>query len=240
MNTNEAHAPENPQPMAQPRIVVKAVPPHQTRPAPREVQDRARLATEVKGSLDMVRKTAENWRTGMAGLVTLVTATLLFKGRDSITDYASWVGYVLGALVLGSLVLAVVSLWLFLTAAYGRLRPTSAQAILDAGGVDVHNVHLATAALGDLSTARRLGLASAALLAAALLVSWYGPAPKAESDAYVKVVVHSETAPETETSLCGELKALDRDVTVLQVAGEPKVRQLMTRRLVSLNVVASC
>jgi hypothetical protein len=240
MNTNETSTPESPQPMAQPRIVVKAVPPHQTRPAPREVQDRARLATEVKGSLDVVRKTAENWRTGMAGLVTLVTATLLFKGRDSINDYANWIRYVLGALVLVSLVLAVASLWLFLTAAYGRLKPTSAQAILDAGGVDIHNVHLTTAALGDLNVARRLGLASAGLLAAALLLSWYGPAASAEPDTHVKVVVASETSPETETPLCGELKALDRDVTVLQVAGEPEARRVKTERLVSLNIVASC
>src|SRR5438128_11168532 len=134
MNTNETSTPESPQPMAQPRIVVKAVPPHQTRPAPREVQDRARLATEVKGSLDKVRATAENWRTGMAGLVTLVTATLLFKGRDTIADYHAWVRYALGALTALALLLGIVSLWLFLSAAYGRIRPVSAQSVLAAGG----------------------------------------------------------------------------------------------------------
>ena len=34
----------------------------------------------------MIRKTAENWRTGMAGLTALVTASLLFHGGET----ASW------------------------------------------------------------------------------------------------------------------------------------------------------
>src|SRR6476661_372636 len=83
---------------------IKAVRPQERRPEPRDLQDSARITEEVKGSLDRVRKTAENWRTGMASLATLVTATLLFKGRDSITEYADWVGYTLGALVLLSLI----------------------------------------------------------------------------------------------------------------------------------------
>jgi hypothetical protein len=221
------------------RPVIKAVRPHETRPDPREMQDRARIAEEVKGSLDRVRKTAENWRTGMAGLATLVTATLLFKGRGSIIEYAGWVGYTLGALVLLSLILAVASLWLFLTAAYGRLGPTSAQSILDGGGVDVHNIQLTTVSLHDLRIARRLGLASAGFLAVGLLISWYGPAGKHPAT-HVKVVIASESSPKTELLLCGELKALDGNVAVLQVDGEPDPRRLKTERLISLKIVASC
>jgi hypothetical protein len=218
--------------------VIKAVPPHQIHPGPRDVQDRARIAEEVKGALDSIRKTAENWRTGMAGLATLVTATLLFKGHDSITDYEGWVRYTLGAVVLLSLVLAVVSLWLFLTAAYGRLRATSAQAILDAGGVDVYNVHLATVALHDLNLARILSLVSAGLLAAGLLFSWYGPSQ--ESPSQTKIVVGSEASPGIEQHYCGQLKALDKDAVVIQIEGEPDPRRFKTVRLISLKIVKSC
>lgn len=221
------------------KLVIKAVRPHDTRPGPRDLEDRARIAEELKGSLDRIRKTAENWRTGMAGLTALVTATLLFKGRASITDYAEPVGYALGALVVLSLALAIASLWRFLMAAHGRLAATSAQSILDAGGVDVRNVHLATTALADLNLARGLGLASAALLALALLLSWYGPAGKSTA-ARVKLVIAAEPPGTTEQSLCGELKALDGTVVMLQVDGEPQPRRLKTERLVSMKTLASC
>jgi hypothetical protein len=221
------------------KIIVKAVRPHDTRPGRHDVGDRVRIADEVKGSFDRVRKTAENWRNGMAGLTTLVTATLLFKGRSSITDYAEWVGYALGALVLVALVLAGASLWLFLEAAYGRITATSTQSILDAGGVDLHNIQLATAALRDLKIARRLSLASAGFLAAGLLISWYGPAAKEPAN-HAKIVVASETSPTTELPLCGELKALDKNTVVLQIDGEPEPRRLKTARLSSFKIVMSC
>jgi len=129
--------------------VIKLVPPHDPNPSASEIGDRARLAEEVRGSLERVRKTAENWRTGMAGLVTLVTATLLFKGQNTIAAYDPWVRYALGVLALLAVSLAIASLWLFLSAAYGRIRAVSIQSILQEGGVDVRNVHLATTALDD-------------------------------------------------------------------------------------------
>jgi hypothetical protein len=231
--------PDRPKSTHPKKPVIKAVHPHETRPETRDLQDRARIAEEVKGSLDRVRKTAENWRTGMAGLATLVTATLLFKGRGSIIDYADWVGYTLGALVLLSLIFAVAALWLFLTAAYGRLRPTSAQSILDAGGVDVHNFQLTKAALHDLTMARRLALAGAGFLALGLVISWYGPVSR-PSTPRVKLVIASETSPRTELSLCGELTALDGNIAVLQIDAEPDPRRLKTGQLISLKIVASC
>jgi len=230
---------ESVQPRAHVRTVVKAVRPHQVRPGPHDLKDRAHLAEEVKGSLERVRKIAENWRTGMAGLTALVIATLLFKGRTSITEYAAWVGYLLGALMLVALFLAVASLWLFLRASYGQVTATSAQSILDAGGVDIYNVQLATAAVRDLNVARGLSLASAGFLAAGLLISWYGPAVTRATN-HVKIVIASEGSSKTELHYCGELKALDKDLLVLQIDGEPDPRRLKTERLISLKVVTSC
>jgi len=221
---------------------IKPVPPHDPVPSAREIGDRARLAEEVKGSLEKVRKTAENWRTGMAGLVTLVTATLLFKGQDSIAMYDPPVQYALGLLALLGLVLGIASLWLFLTAAHGRLRPVTAQSILDAGGVDVRDVHLATTALNDLWYAQRLALGSAISLAAAIALSWYGPTEPSKPLAMVKVVIRvgSEGQQSAETTVCGELTAQDGATTVLKIKGEPDARRLSTQRLVSLVLVAKC
>jgi hypothetical protein len=222
------------------RRVIKPVPPVDPNPSAIEIGDRARLAEEVKGSLERVQKTAENWRTGVAGLVTLVTATLLFKGQDKITAYDPSVQYILGALALLSLGLAIVSLWLFLSAAYGRTRAVSAQSILEGGGVDVRNVHLATTALDDLWWAQRWAIVSAALLAGAIALSWYGPTAASKPLAFVRVVVRGASEAQSAETLCGELIAQDGATTVLKITGEPDAQRIPTQRLVSSVLVATC
>ena len=222
------------------RHVIKPVPPHDPKPSASEIGDRGRLAEEVRGSLERVRKTAENWRTGMAGLITLVTATLLFKGQNTISAYEPWVQYTLGGLALLAMVLAIASLWLFLSAAYGRMRLVSTQSILQEGGVDVRNVHLATTALDDLWRAQGLAIGSAVFLAAAIAVSWYGPTAASKPPAFVKVVVRGAPAAQSAETLCGELTAQDGATTVLKIKGEPDARRLPTPQLVSLVLVAKC
>jgi hypothetical protein len=222
--------------------VIKPVPPHNPNPSASEIGDRARLAEEVRGTLERVRKTAENWRTGVAGLVTVVTGTLLFKGQNMITAYEPWVRYSLGVLALLATALAIASLWLFLSAAYGRIRAVSAKSILQEGGVDVRNVHLATTALEDLWWAQRLAIGSTVLLAAVIALSWYGPPTAASKPpAFVKVLFRGADAPQSSTeTLCGELTAQDGAITVLKIKGEPEPRRIPTQRLVSLVLVATC
>ncbi|KJC45377.1 hypothetical protein UB31_00295 [Bradyrhizobium sp. LTSP849] len=209
-------------------------------PSASELGDRARLAEEVKGALERVRKTAESWRTGTAGLLTLVTTILLFKGQGTINAYEPWVQYALGGLTLLAVVLAMISLWLFLLAAYGRLRTVTVQSILTEGGVDIRNVNLATAALNDLGWAQLLAVISAALLAAAIALSWYGPTAASKPLAFVKMVVRGATASQPTETLCGELTAQDGTNTVLKIKGEPDARRLPTPQLVSLVLVATC
>ena len=103
--------------------------------------------------------------------------------------------YALGVLALLAVGLAIASLWLFLSAAYGRIRAVSAQSILQEGG-DIRNVQLATTALNDLWWAQRLAISSAALLAAAIALSWYGPTAASMPPAFAKVLVRSADAPD--------------------------------------------
>ena len=222
------------------RRVIKPVRPHDLTPSASEIGDRAQLAEEVRGSLERIRKTAENWRTGVAGLVTLVTATLLFKGQNTIAAYEPSVRYALGALTLLSLVLAIASLWLFLLAANGRIRQVSAQSILNEGGVDVRNVHLATTALDDLWWAQRLAIASAVLLATAIALSWYGPTAGSKPLALAEIVVRAEAAGLSPEKICGELSGQDGATTVLKIKGEPDPRRIATQRLMSLVLVPKC
>lgn len=212
---------------------VEPVPPHDRTPDPGELDDRGRLAEEVTDSLTRIRTTAENWRTGMAGLLALVTATLVFKGKDSITAYDMPVRITLGVLTGLALIAGVMALLRFLRAAHGVPEVVSTDSVIAEGGVDVRDVRLAHVALDDMNTARQLALGSAALLAVALLLSWYGPTQPGTS--MVKVVVRGEPQP-----ICGVLKAQDGTTTVVQVKGEPAERRLPTSALVSTVLTPTC
>lgn len=207
---------------------------------PRAIASKIARANEVRCSLEKIRSTADSWRTGMAGLVTLVTGTLLFKGQAAIADYDVWVRYTLGVLTLFALIFGTVSLWLFLSAAHGRVRPVSAQSILDEGGVDIRNIHLATTALDDLRSAQRLAIASALSLAVALVLSWYAPTKASEPIAFVRVAVRSEHAFQIAEIVCGELTAQDGTTTIIRVKGEPSPRIITTQKMISLILISQC
>ena len=218
--------------------VLKPSLPHNPKPAGRELEDRARLDEAARASLDTVHTMATDWRTGMAGLITLVTATLLFQGKGSINDYSRGVQVTLGVLVVASLAASVASLLLFLTAAHGRPGPVPAQVILDQG-LDVYNLGLALVALRDLRRARRWGVASAVLLAAGIVLSWYGETQVTTAVAPVSVTVRPGSVA-AGLPLCGELKGLDGTTTVLQIDGEPGARSIPTADIIGLRVVAGC
>lgn len=220
--------------MTKPSRGIKVVAPHDPTPSAAEVRERLRLAEEATTALKRVRTTAENWKTGMTGLIALVTGTLLFKGRDNIAAYDTWVRIGLGVLTGLSLLFGVLALLRFLTAAHGKPEAVSAQSVIDEGGVYVRDVKLAAAALKDLDVARPLALTSAALLALALGLSWYGPARPSTPPAFAKVTFDEEK------TACGTLVAQNGTTTELKVAGEPDARRIPTSGLVSVVLVAAC
>lgn len=219
---------------------VRPVLPHDLTPDRGEIGDRANLADEVKGALERIRKAAENWKNGMAGLVALVTATLLFKGEDKISSYETGVQLTLAGLALVALGLGMLSLWLFLRAAHGRIRQVTSDSIIRDGGIEVRNNKLATEALEDLGCAQKVALVSAFLLAAAICVSWFGPTAESKPPAFTHMVVRGATASEPSVSVCGELTAQDGATTVLKVKGRPDDLRVPTQRLVSVVLLKTC
>jgi hypothetical protein len=207
------------------------------RPTAGDVLEQERAAEAARGSLDRVRKTADNWRLGMAGLVTLATATLLFKGRSAIQDYAEWARWVMGGLVLISLVAGIVSVLLFLRAAYGQPKVIRAADIAKVGGFDAYNLSLAQAALADLAGARRWAIGSLILLALGIGVSWYAPAATKGPIASVEVTYSSGNG---QLSKCGTLKSADAKGVRLQVKGEGVASEIPTSQLISLVLVNHC
>ena len=178
----------------------------------------------------------------MAGLVTLVTGTLLFKGQGSINSYEVWVRVALGALVGLSLAAGVTSLLLFLNAAYGQPKVLTTQEIADTGGIDAYNLRLAQAAVGDLKWARRWALASVTLLALAITLAWYGPSASSGAAAFAKVtytpvVVVGQAAKRVR---CGVLEAANSKGIRLQVSGEQASISIDPAQLVSIIIVSKC
>jgi hypothetical protein len=222
---------------AQAGVSVRAVPPKRKRPTPRDVLEQERAAEAARGGLERVRKTADNWRLGMAGLVTLATATLLFKGRTAIQDYVEWARWVMGGLVLISLVVGIVSVLLFLRAAYGQPKVVRAADIANAGGFDAYNLSLAQVALADLVRARRWAIGSLILLALGIGVSWYAPAATKEPLALVNVTYSSGNG---QLSKCGILKTVDAKGVRLQVEGERAASNVPVSQLISLVLVSQC
>jgi len=210
------------------------------RPGPRDIEDQNRANDAAKGSLDRVRKTAENWRTGIAGLVTLVTGTLLFKGQSSINNYEVWVRAALGTLVGLSLAVGIISLLLFLNAAYGKPKVLTTQEIADTGGIDAYNLRLAQAAVGDLKWARRWALVSAIMLALAIILAWYGPSASSGAAAFAKITYTPVVGRTAKQVRCGVLEAANSKGIRLKVSGEQASINIEPAQLLSITIVSKC
>lgn len=199
----------------------------------------ARLEVQALGekSLESIRAVAGNWQKGMAGLVALTTATLLFKGADTIRDYETWVAWTMGLLVFASLGCGVVSLVLFLRAMHGTGRVVTNEQVQDAGGPLGLRLRMAVESAKDLKTARNTAIGAVVALALAIGLSWYGPTTENDPPAFVKITYRTQ---EGEVARCGVLKAADGTNVVLQVKGEPQPRSIATRDLLGMVIASGC
>jgi hypothetical protein len=143
--------------------------PPATRADLRRAQDRDRL---LRTQLDRVRAGALAWRNGLGALLAALVGFSLIKGRSNVTQLKPGWGVVVGVLLLAAFGTGVVAALSLLRAAHGR--PSL---------VKVKN--LPPAVLGDhqetVAAARALlrgvvlALGCAALLVAAVAMTWYGP-----------------------------------------------------------------
>ena len=230
----------DPAPEATPASGLKVVPPHRKLPLPRELDDYDELRRRLTSSVETTRKTAENWRNGLSGLVALVTAFLIFKGQETITSYVQWAQVLLTALLALGLVLAVTALWRFLAAANGRVRLLSTEEIREEGGVTLHDLATARNAIADLVAARVLAVAGAALLAGAICFTWFAPAAPAAPEVppgYLEATFI--TGDEQTATVCGELESQNQQgLRLLDKAGQSRL--VPSASIISAIIVAKC
>jgi hypothetical protein len=205
------------------------------RPRPVSSADREAFDTLVKESTSSVRSMAAAWRTGLAALITLVTTGIIITGRTATTTLTvPWRSAVTAA-VGGGLTLALVGLWLALSAEAGaRVRLQTLDGIRSQhGSVEAYLVGQAAAASRRLQAAKNAVGIALGLLVAGVLLTWWAPAAPASPPAYLRVAIHDGV-------VCGSLRSADSGFLRLNVAGANEPAAIPLTMVTNIAVVARC
>ena len=158
-------------------------------PSKADLDERDRFAQLTAGSMDIVRSTAQAWRTGLAAFITLITAGVIVKGPSSIAGLAVVWRTAVTVLIVGGLLLAVVGLWLTLAAEAGTdPKKQTLQDIRDAyGALTSYEVYLAAKSADRLQWGRRAVAVAVLFLLAGIGVTWWAPATTSPAPTYITV-----------------------------------------------------
>ncbi|MEI8406736.1 MULTISPECIES: hypothetical protein [unclassified Kribbella] len=201
-------------------------------PKPHDVED---LAAE---QLDTVRKTAENWRTGLAGLLALVATVLFLKGPESISKIVPWARWSVSIMLVLCLSLALAGAWLSLKAAFGTPRSVDVAEIEYEGGVKPYRAGLARKAVGHLNWAKRLTVSAVVMLSAATLLYWNAPVLPG-ANFYLRVGLVATSSQPTPQPICGSpLLIKDKHIYIQEIRGT--LREVEMNSIAALSIVADC
>ncbi|MFD5269491.1 hypothetical protein [Streptomyces sp. NPDC058335] len=207
-------------------------------PSERELAEDAAWHEYAEESLDRARASAEQWRTGLGLLVTVMAAGLMLGGPGRMADLSPfWRGVVTAVLGFG-----------FAVALYGLWAASRAAAVGGSGPVDRDRLrsrygtlarYKAAAAAkiwSDIRRARIALLVALPVIVAMTLTSWWlhRDTPTGNQDSRPRVVVVTPGSV-----LCGELTAGSRTLTVL-TDDSATPRRVSAAEVVSLTVVDSC
>lgn len=180
--------------------------------------------------LDVARRQAESWRTGLAGLTTLLGTVLVIKGRDNVSALALPYRWVVVALLGAALAGLVGATLVALRAAYGV---PSERCLLTGEDLREWTRQEVARIQAALTRAGRLTLAGVGLVAIAVGFSWLSPVAASDSPL---VVVESGSG-----RFCGTLVDTDQGKLIMAI-GEPDSRhQLIPLAAITrIKPVGSC
>jgi hypothetical protein len=156
----------------------------------------ALLAADLKFSqLDIARKQADTWRTGLATLTTLLTAILVVKGRNDVSTVTRPFQVVVAVLLGLALILL---LWATMWVSRALAGPPGEEILLTGEGLE----QWTSGEVRKISTALRwapgLAAVSVIVVAAAVGLTWFAPAQNPATTPLVRVT-------ETTGQACGGL-----------------------------------
>jgi hypothetical protein len=143
------------------------------------------LAQELQFSqLDIARKQADTWRTGLATLTTLLTAILVIKGRDDLSTLTTSAQIVVAALLgLALLLLLTATMWVSRALA----GPPGEEILLTGEDLQEWTKGEVRKISRALRWAPGLAAISVVVVAAAIGVTWFAPAAQGTSAPLVQI-----------------------------------------------------
>ncbi|MCI3271488.1 hypothetical protein [Streptomyces cylindrosporus] len=205
-------------------------------PSAFDLAERDAFATLSAASLDAVRSSAETWRNGLSAFITLVTAGVVIKGRDTTSALSTEWRAAVTVLVVGGLLAAIVGLWEALAAQAGtRPRAITLSAVHDEyGSVAAYKVALATGAATRVRRAQNLVAVALVLLLAGVVVSWWAPTDSGgDKPVYLKVSHRGGIG-------CGTLNSADGGKLRLKEPGRHEPAVIPLTDVTDIVVVKTC
>ena len=158
----------------------------------------ALLAADLKFSqLDIARKQADTWRTGLATLTTLLTGVLVVRGKDDVSTLTRPFQIVVAALLGAALILL---LWATMWVSRALAGPPGEEILLTGEGLEQWTSGEVRKISKALHWVPGMAAASVIAVAAAVGVTWFGPT--AATAGSVPLVQVSEIGGQT---TCGTL-----------------------------------
>ncbi|MFI6999335.1 hypothetical protein [Nocardia sp. NPDC050175] len=215
-----------------------ATPPPFRRPAHGPALSAARDIAEwdalVAGSLDRATATAEKWRAGLAGFVTIITSVLLLKGPDAQKIERPWNLLVIALLIIG-VALLVAGLWKALAASAPQSRSQTYAAVIDHHGtVRGYLIAVANTIYRSLDHAKLFVLAALVVFGLGITAWWLVP----QTPEKPKAALVSVTMP-TGVSSCGTLVDSSNGTITVQPVGAAAV-SILLRDTASVTIVDRC
>lgn len=181
---------------------------------------------------DDVYKSLSVWRAGFAAILVVASGGLTVSSLDQMAKSTEVWRWLLAACVVLGTVLGVIALMVTLRAEVGTARSVKERAdILDRGGVLVFETGLADAAARRMHRSQRWGIASLALLLAALACLWL--APRGGEQPMLQVQQGAETT-------CGQLLSADGGTIRLKIQGAHDPVAIPFQGIDNMRVVSSC
>lgn len=193
-----------------------------TRPADR---DNIALVEELdRTRLERIRKQAENYRTGLAGLIGLIATVSVVKGRDTFKDLPLNAKYLIAGLLAAALLCAVIGALQAMRAAFGPLKLTKVGDVERFADDELRGV------LSRIRKVKYLTIGTLVLLVGAIAATWFWP-PSPPANISAKVV-------DKELPVCGELTTSDAAGLTIKQKETPTT--VPFTQITGLEVVAAC
>ena len=192
---------------------------------------RARLEL-LTNELPRVRAAATGWRNGIAALLAGLIGFGLIKGRSDVGELAAPYDWIVGLLLLGALTAGGVAAVLLMRAMHGRPAAAAMRDVVDGVSGDPglqSRLAEGRAASRALTHGVVLSFGSAAVLCAAVGLTWYGPAKDGP-----RILFRLTNA----TTVCGTIISTDSGTAMVETwAGQVAID---LTQLNGLEAMAAC